>query len=135
MEIYVRNKDGFVLNSYQFNSSIPAGINNETMYAGEDYTMYKIDNVPDDPEKEYFFKSYYFRNEVLDLIYVPEKHEIEKEIERLKKDLSKTDYKIIKSYEANITGQPIEYNMNEIHSDRQSIRDKINELESYLNIE
>ena len=29
-------------------------------------------------------------------------------------------------------GQPVEYNMNEIHISRQKLRDKINELEELL---
>nr|DAX75774.1 MAG TPA: hypothetical protein [Caudoviricetes sp.] len=133
MEIYVRNSDGLVLNSYQFNGSFPAGINNKTMYSGEDYTTYDIANVPNDPNKEWLFKKYYYIDGVLTLKYVPEEYLIKKEIERLKSELSSTDYRVIKSYEAAIIGQPVEYNMDKIHYERQSIRDKINELETYLN--
>ncbi|MRX95380.1 hypothetical protein GKD48_21895, partial [Parabacteroides distasonis] len=57
MKIYVRNSDGFVLNSYQFNSSFPGGINNETMYAGEDCTIYDISDIPNDPDQKYYFKN------------------------------------------------------------------------------
>jgi len=128
MEIYVRNKDGLVLNSYQFNKNFPAGINNKTMYAGEDYTVYDIVDIPNDPEREYYFKRYYFKSGNLELEYVLEVRPIEYEIERLKSELSSTDYKIIKSYEMNMLGLPIEYNIEKIHSDRQVIRDKINEL-------
>lgn len=134
MEIYVRNKDGFVLNSYQFNNSFPSGIDNETMYAGEDYTVFEIDDLPDNPERDYFFKNYYYRNGVLDVVYVPEEYEIKKEIKRLKTELSDTDYMIIKSYESTISGQPVEYDMEKIHADRQSVRDRINELENYLKL-
>lgn len=133
MEIYVRNNDGLVLNSYQFNSSFPAGINNEEMYAKEDYTIYDISDIPNDPDLEYFFKNYYYKDGVLELKYVPETYEIKKEIDRLKKVLSDSDYIIIKSYEATMTGQPVEYNMGEIHVSRQELRDKINELEELLN--
>ncbi|WP_290101926.1 hypothetical protein [Parabacteroides goldsteinii] len=128
MKIYVRNNDGLVLNSYQFNGSFPDGINNETMYAGEDYTVHNITNVPDDPERAYFFKKYYFKNGVFDLEYVLEVRQIEYEIDRLKSELSNSDYKIIKSYEMNMLGLPIEYDIEKIHFDRQVIRNKINEL-------
>ncbi len=128
MEIYVRNSDGLVLNSYQFNGSFPAGINNKTMYSGEDYTTYDIANVPNDPEREFFFKRYYYRDGVLKLEYILETIQIEKEIECLKSELTSTDYKIIKSYEMIMAGLPIEYDIKKIHSDRQSIRNRINEL-------
>lgn len=128
MEIYVRNKDGLVLNSYQFNNAFPTGINNKTMYSGEDYTIYDIVDIPDDPEREYFFKRYYYRDGVFELEYVLEINQIEKEIERLKLELSSTDYKVIKSYEMVMAGLPIEYDIEKIHSDRQLIRDRINEL-------
>ena len=121
MKIYVRNSDGFVLNSYQFNSSFPGGINNETMYAGEDCTIYDISDIPNDPDQKYYFKNYYYK--------------VEKEIDRLKKELSDSDYIVIKSYEATMIGQPVEYNMGEIHVSRQELRDKINELEELLNQE
>lgn len=135
MEIYVRNKDGFVLNSYQFNTPFPEGINNKTMYAGEDYTIYDIVDVPDDPEREYFFKNYYYRNGVLELKYDPEVFQIRKEIERLQLELFSTDYKVIKSYEATILGVSIEYDIKEVYSVRQGYRDRINELKNYLNVE
>lgn len=134
MEIYVRNNDGFVLNSYQFNRSFPVGIDNKNMYAEEDYTVYNITDVPNDPERKYYFKYYYYRDGVFELNYIPEVRQIKMEIERLKSELSSTDYKIIKSYEAVMTGETTEYNISEIHSIRQKYRDKINELESYINI-
>ena len=135
MKIYVRNSDGFVLNSYQFNSSFPGGINNETMYAGEDFTIYDISDIPNDPDQKYYFKNYYYKDGVLELKYTLETYEVEKEIDRLKKELSDSDYIVIKSYEATMIGQPVEYNMGEIHVSRQELRDKINELEELLNQE
>lgn len=133
MEIYVRNKDGLVLNSCQFNKTFPAGINNKTMYAGEDYTVYDIVDMPDDPEREYLFKQYYYWDGILELKYLPEVYQINNEIKRLQSELSSTDYKIIKSYEASLIGEPSEYNIKEVHLIRQEYRDKINELQGYLN--
>lgn len=135
MEIYVRNNDGFVLNSYQFNSSFPGGINNGTMYAGEDCTIYDISDIPNDPDQKYYFKNYYYKDGVLELKYILETYEVEKEIDQLKKILSDSDYIVIKSYEATMIGQPVEYNMGEIHVSRQELRDKINKLEELLNQE
>ena len=48
----------------------------------------------------------------------PEK--IEAEIERLKADLTATDYQVIKSYEYALAGVPTAYNIEELHTSRDS---------------
>lgn len=50
-------------------------------------------------------------------------------IMELKAELSATDYKIIKCSECNLAGEPLPYDINELHATRQAIRDEINELE------
>ena len=92
-------------------------------------------DIPNDPDQKYYFKNYYYKDGVLELKYTLETYEVEKEIDRLKKELSDSDYIVIKSYEATMIGQPVEYNMGEIHVSRQELRDKINELEELLNQE
>ena len=52
------------------------------------------------------------------------------EIERLKSELQESDYKVIKCAEAICLNAELPYNMTELHKERQSLRDKINELES-----
>jgi hypothetical protein len=52
------------------------------------------------------------------------------EVERLKLELSETDYKIIKCSEYKLLGIELPYDMTELHSGRQAIRDRINELEN-----
>ena len=54
------------------------------------------------------------------------------EIERLKSDLTATDYQVIKSYEYVLTGQPLPYDLNSIHSERQQLRNRIGELEQII---
>lgn len=54
------------------------------------------------------------------------------EIERLKTELTSTDYQIIKSYEYSLADVISPYDISTIHSDRQQLRDKIKELESML---
>lgn len=54
------------------------------------------------------------------------------EIRELKKQLDETDYMIIKSIEYQILGIEIPYNLAELHTERQTIRDKINELEGLI---
>lgn len=51
------------------------------------------------------------------------------EINRLKEELTNSDYKIIKCYEANLIGEPLPYDITVLHTYRQELRDKINELQ------
>jgi len=61
-----------------------------------------------------------------------EKEKTLSEINTLKKQLDKTDYKIIKASEYQLLGIEIPYNLEELHAERQAIRDKINELEELI---
>lgn len=51
------------------------------------------------------------------------------EINRLKSELTATDYQVIKSYEYALAGQPLPYDLNGLHSERQQLRERIRELE------
>lgn len=51
------------------------------------------------------------------------------EIEQLKAQLASTDYKVIKCSEAQLAGEELPYDIVALHAERQSLRDKINELE------
>ena len=95
----------------------------------------EMDETRSDPDKPYHYKHYYYINDVVECRYILSADLIEKEIDRLKKVLSDSDYIVIKSYEATMIGQPVKYNMGEIHVSRQELRDKINELEELLNQE
>lgn len=50
-------------------------------------------------------------------------------IRKLKEQLAATDYKVIKCAECMITGREMPYDAEELHIQRQAIRDEINELE------
>lgn len=89
----------------------------------------EIKEIRSDPDKPYHYKHYYYVNGKVECRYVMSTDLVEKEIDRLKNELSDSDYMVIKSYEATMAGLPVEYNMTEIHFSRQTIRDKINELE------
>lgn len=52
------------------------------------------------------------------------------EIGKLKKNLTATDYKVIKCYEASLIGADMPYDAMELHKERQEIRDEINRLEA-----
>lgn len=51
------------------------------------------------------------------------------EIDRLKSELTATDYQVIKSYEYALAEQPLPYDLANLHSERQTLRNRINELE------
>lgn len=51
-------------------------------------------------------------------------------IERLKKRLTATDYKVIKCYEASLVNADMPYDVTAIHQERQEIRNEINRLEA-----
>lgn len=53
-------------------------------------------------------------------------------IQALKDALAESDYKVMKCYEASLLGYDLPYNIEGLHAERQSIRDKINELEAIL---
>lgn len=57
---------------------------------------------------------------------------VNKDIEYQKSILSGSDYKVSKCYEASLLGEPLPYDINELHTMRQAARDKVNELEGVL---
>ena len=64
------------------------------------------------------------------LMYIPNyKPTKAQQIASLKKQLSATDYKIIKCAECLITGREMPYEAESLHLERQAIRDEINKLE------
>ena len=55
------------------------------------------------------------------------------QIAELKKQLSATDYKVIKCAECQLLGEEMPYDVAELHAERQAIRDEINRLEQAVN--
>lgn len=51
------------------------------------------------------------------------------QIIKLKAELKATDYKVIKNYEFVMAGFEPPYNIEELHAERQLVRDEINGLE------
>ena len=67
------------------------------------------------------------------LMYIADSERpIEEQIDDLKSELSKSDYKIIKCYECQMANIEMPYDITLLHNERQILRDKINELESQL---
>lgn len=57
---------------------------------------------------------------------------IRAEIQTLKDELSATDYRVMKCYEASLTGAPLPYDIDSLSTERQLKRDSINELEAKM---
>ena len=57
---------------------------------------------------------------------------INTQINELKEQLSESDYRVTKCYECSLVGKTLPYDIQELHTERQSIRDEINRLESLL---
>lgn len=57
---------------------------------------------------------------------------IENEISDLKAKLDASDYKVIKCFECSMVGEEMQYDIEELHAERQAIRDMINQKEEEL---
>ena len=63
---------------------------------------------------------------------VIDQREVKEQIDEIKRALSDTDYKVIKSYEATLAGQPLPYDPEALHSEREALRIQIRTLENSL---
>ena len=54
------------------------------------------------------------------------------QIDGLKAQIAASDYKIIKTYEYTLLGEQTEYDIEEVHAERQTLRDQINTLQGQL---
>ena len=138
MNIVVDKRTGYIVNPETLTEGVNLDfLNNFKSFEGDivippHLEVIEMDETRSDPDKPYHYKHYYYINDVVECRYILSTDLIEKEIDRLKKELTDTDYIVIKSYEATMTGLPIEYNMTDIHASRQAIRDEINHLEGLL---
>lgn len=57
---------------------------------------------------------------------------IQSQIDALKARLAESDYKVTKCYESSLVGEVLPYDIEELHRERQSIRDEINRLEALI---
>lgn len=65
--------------------------------------------------------------------YVPNQYILEKDINLLKEELTSSDYRVVKAYEKQLAGEiETEYDFNQLHLQRQELRDKINSLQTIL---
>lgn len=95
-------------------------------YAPADSVL--VDTLPEDNISDYLYQDGEY-------VYSPlpeVEPTVEQQIAELKEQLSATDYKVIKCSEAQLAGEPMPYDVAELHTERQALRDKINELEGGL---
>lgn len=141
MNIVIDKRTGYIVNPETLTEEVNLDfLNNFKNFEGDivippHLEVIEINEIRSDPDKPYHYKHYYYINDVVECRYILSTDLIEKEIDRLKKVLSDSDYIVIKSYEATMIGEPVEYDMGEIHVSRQELRNKINELEELLNQE
>lgn len=64
-----------------------------------------------------------------------EREQLEQEVRNLECDLRSTDYEIIKAYEYEKCGMKAPYDIDAVHKERQSQRDRINEIQKMLSEE
>lgn len=57
---------------------------------------------------------------------------IQQDVAKLQEELKASDYKILKMYEYSLAGKLQPYNISVVHNERQTIRDKINTLQSQI---
>lgn len=128
MKIAVRKADNYVLNSDMFNSSFPKSQFDESIYSREYYEIFDVED-PKDEEKEYLIKRYFYIDNKLVCTYYASS-EIDREIQRCQEELNSTDYIIVKASEQILlrNNTPTEYDYEAIASERQLLRDRINEL-------
>lgn len=101
-----------------------------------------VDSIPtEDPEKlscyQYIKKKYVFDADKWAAIEAERAEtariaEITSEINALKEKIQSTDYQIIKCYEYALNNLELPYNVEELHAERQALRDEINVLEEQL---
>ena len=91
-----------------------------------------LDKMIPIPNKEGYhsiLRANFNTNDVWYELIETEEHKKDKAIKELKEQLNATDYKIIKASEYNLLGLECEYDIQELHTERQRIRNRINELE------
>ncbi len=129
-------------------------LKNESHDASDDQlnelTKKQIDKLIEDGYKEFVFSEKPIVNEgetavlsfeeIDDKIYQTWTIEIDiqfyqKQIDECKSKLAASDYKIIKSYEAQLVGDALPYNITELREQRQSLRNEIHEFEKRIKSE
>lgn len=68
-------------------------------------------------------------NKYQEILNVEAEEEKQAKIKELQSELNESDYKIIKCNEYKLAGLELPYNIEELHKQRQALRDEINKLQ------
>ena len=138
MEQFAKLKDNKPIFPPKFYKNIINYDKNKKALIEDGWKLYEIEIYEEEVPNGKELYTYYEETEMtitakqaLRDIVIPEKTIAEK-IEELKSKLTDTDYKIIKCSEYQLAGKELPYDIVELHSERQALRDEINELEENL---
>lgn len=106
------------------NDDIPGIVTEEELIGSS--IQEKLANKWDSDNNKWLFDE----NKYLELLKNVKIPENAAKIEQYKEQLKATDYKIIKCQEYILVGKDLPYDVELLHNERQTLRDKINELES-----
>lgn len=115
-------KDNYFTGNYAKIGDIDGGIEVKELPPMEDtkkMLAYKLEN-----EKWIFDEIKY-----QEILNVEAEEEKQAKIKELQSELNESDYKIIKCNEYKLAGLELPYNIEELHKQRQALRDEINKLQ------
>lgn len=107
----------------------------DTISKIEEYKELVTSSVPEHTELDQAVPYYEENNGKVNMLWEIIKNDptrVLQKINSLKKDLSDSDYKITKCYEASLLNQEMPYDVEALTTERNSKRDEINRLESLL---
>lgn len=141
MKQYIKLINNNIIHPPKFYRNIINYDRNEKALIKDGWKEYIIEPSEIEPTEGKMLYTYYEETDTtiiaktgLKDIVIPEKTDAEK-IEELKTKLTDTDYKIIKCSEYQLAGKELPYNIAELHSERQALRDEINILEESVVID
>ena len=115
-------KDNYFTGNYAKIGDIEGGIEVSELPPMEDskkMLAYKLEN------KNWVFDE----NKYQEILNVEAEEEKQAKIKELQSELNESDYKIIKCNEYKLAGLELPYNIEELHKQRQALRDEINKLQ------
>ena len=115
-------KDNYFTGNYAKIGDIEGGIEVSELPPMEDskkVLAYKLEN------ENWVFDE----NKYQEILNVEAEEEKQAKIKELQSELNESDYKIIKCNEYKFAGLELPYNIEELHKQRQALRDEINKLQ------
>lgn len=122
-KIYAKLSDELDVEFAEFSSDVEAAEQGFLPYEEQEKPVTPSNTIPHNYRRKYSEKKG-------KIIMSWEAYPNYEEIERLKKRLTATDYKVIKCYEASLVNADMPYDVAELHQERQEIRNEINRLEA-----